>query len=164
MREGHRAVWVERAMNLIRYHDEALEFISRASANLPTAAKDTEAVCLLWDEADGLDRTVSGHLATINDRLLDGRGQFDVTRGADMTYRFGAEEMLVYQCTWTLMWDGHRRIVVVLAIEPRSKSLDAWVGAVEGEGITLSVPITNLQLEDALVITYFRMTTNTTSD
>ncbi len=152
--------WVDRAANLVRHGDEALEFIARASANLPADAQDVEAVCLLWDEADRLDRTVSDHFAAMNDGLLDGRGQFDVTRGADMTERFGPEGMLVYQCTWTLEWDSHRRIAVVLAIEPRSRSFDAWVVAAEGEAITLSVPVADSRLEDALAIAYFRAATS----
>ena len=156
--------WVERAANLVRYRDEALEFIARAGANLPAETRDMEAVCLLWDEADGLDRTVSDHFTAIIDGLLDGRGQLDVTRGANMTQRFGAEGMLVYQCAWTLAWDDHRRIAVVLAIEPRSGSFDAWVGAAEAEATTLPVPITDSRLEDALAIAYFRAATSPPSD
>jgi hypothetical protein len=150
--------WIERAASLVRYHEEARRFITRASAKLPADAEDTEAVCLLWQQADGIDRQVSEHFSAMNEGLLEGRGQLDVTRGADMSRRFGPESMLVYQCTWAFQWDD-RGISVVLAIEPRSKHLIAWIAASGSEVTQLSVPPDDGGLEDALGIAYFRAAT-----
>jgi len=158
---GATPPWIERAASLVRYREEAISFISRASANLPADAEDAEAVCLLWEEADGLDRKVSEHFTALNAGLLDGRGQIDVTRGADIPHQSGAQGLLVYQCTWALSWDDDRDILVVLAIEPRSKRFSAWVAVAGAEAITLSVPINDIGLEDALAVAYYRAATRT---
>lgn len=159
-REGGEAPrWIERAASLVGYRDEAVSFISRASANLPAHPEDEEAVCLLWTEADGLDQKVSDHFTAMNEGLLDGRGQLDVTRGADISKGFEAPDSLVYQCTWAFQWDDVREISLVLAIEPRSRRFSAWVAAAGAEDITLYFPIDDAGLEDALAIAYYRAAT-----
>ena len=160
MRDGGETPrWIERAANLVRYQDEAISFIARASASMPADAEDVEAVCLLWEEADGLDRKVSEHFTALNEGLLDGRGQLDLTRGADMSQRSEVQGLLVYQCTWAFQWDDDRDISVVLAIEPKSKRFSAWVAAAGTETITLSVPIDDTGLENALAVAYYRAAT-----
>ena len=160
--DGGPSRWIERADSLVRYREEAISFITRASADLPADAEDAEAVCLLWEEADGLDRKVSEHFCAMNQSLLHGRGQIGVTRGADMSQRPGVQGLLVYQCTWAVKWDDDREISVVLAIEPRSKRFSAWVAAAGAEAIPLSVPIDNTVLEDALAVAYYRAATRNT--
>jgi hypothetical protein len=151
--------WIEKAASLVRYREEALSFIERASASLPAVPEDAEAVCLLWEEADGLDRKVSERFTAMNDGLLDGRGQLDVTRGADISRRPEAQELLVYQCTWAFQWDEDRDISVVLAIEPRSARFSAWVTAGGEDAMPLSIPIDDTRLEDTLAIAYYRAAT-----
>jgi len=154
--------WIERAASLVQYRDEADSFITRASANLPTDPEDAEAVCLLWTEADGLDRKVSAYFTAMNDALLDGRGRLDVTRGADVSRGSEERDSLVYQCTWAFQWDEVRDISLVLAIEPRSKHFNARVAAAGAEAVALSVPIDDARLEDALAIAYYRAATGST--
>lgn len=152
-------LWIERAASLVRYREEAVSFVARAGANLPADAEDAESVCLLWVEADGMDQNVSEHFDALNEGLLDSRGQLEVTRGADMSPRSEAQGLLVYQCTWSFRWDDDRDISVVLEIEPRSKRFGAWVATAGAEAITLSVPVDDTGLEDALTIAYYRAAT-----
>ena len=133
------------------------------SANLPADPEDAESVCILWREADELDRKVSDHFTEMNEGLLGGRGNLDVTRGADMYRQSEAQELLLYQCTWAFQWDDVRDISLVLAIEPRSKRLSAWVAAADAEAVRLSVPIDDAGLEDALAIAYYRAVTGSSN-
>ena len=153
--------WIDRAKSLVDYHSEASGFLSRASAHFPVTPEDAEAICLLWVEADSLDGKLYGSLDAMNEGLLEGSGDIDVTRGADIVEAIGGGEALVYQCTWSLDWQSERRVAIVISIEPRSQNLSALVQSSGGEPIPLSIPLQIDSLQQALSLAYYRALTVT---
>ena len=153
--------WIDRAKSLVDYHSEASGFLSRASAYFPVTPEDAEAICLLWVEADSLDGKLYGSLEAMNEGLLEGSGDIDVTRGADIVEAIGGGEALVYQCTWSLDWQSERRVAIVISIEPRSQNLSALVQSSGGEPIPLSIPLQIDSLQQALSLAYYRALTVT---
>ena len=153
--------WIERAKSLVDYHSEAKGFLSRASAYFPVTPEDAEAICLLWVEADRLDEEVYGALLAMNEGLLQGAGEIDVTRGADIVEDIGDAETLVYQCTWSLDWGAQKRVGVVLSIEPRSHSFTALVQSSGGGESALGMPLQADSVRQALSLAYYRAMTAT---
>lgn len=153
--------WIDRAKSLVDYHSEASGFLSRASAYFPVTPEDAEAICLLWVEADSLDGKLYGSLEAMNEGLLEGSGDIDVTRGADIVEGIGGGDTLVYQCTWSLDWQSERRVAIVISIEPRSQNLSALAQSSGGEPIPLSIPLQIDSLRRALSLAYYRALTVT---
>ncbi|HAL49647.1 MAG: hypothetical protein FI707_09565 [SAR202 cluster bacterium] len=151
--------WIERAESLVEYHDEALEFVRRVGTQLPNDPLDAEAVCQLWTQADDLDETLCGLYDQMNERLLNGEGRIEVTRGADVAEGFGPEPALVYQCTWALEWCSDSNISIVLSIEPRSGALALAVAAARSEWAPLRVPLDEAQAKRELGLAYYRAAT-----
>ena len=151
--------WIERAESLVEYQSEAVEFVRRVGTQLPNDLADAEAVCQLWTYADDLDETLCGLYDQMNDRLLNGEGRIEVTRGADVTEGFGPEPELVYQCTWALEWGSDSNISIVLSIEPRSGALALAVAAARTEWAPLRAPLDETEAKRALGLAYYRATT-----
>ena len=151
--------WIDRAKSLVDYHSEARGFLSRASAYFPVTPEDAEAICVLWVEADRLDEELYGSLEAMNQGLLEGSGEIDVTRGAGIVEGIGGGDSLVYQCAWSLDWEPQKRIAIVLSIEPRSQSFTALVQSSSGEPHALSVPFQTDAVRQALSLAYYRAMT-----
>ena len=153
--------WINRAKSLVDYHSEARGFLSRASAYFPVTPEDAEAICLLWVQADSLDEALYGSLVAMNEGLLEGGGEIDVTRGADLVERVGGGDTLVYQCTWSLDWEPGNRIGIVIAIEPRSQNFTGTIQSSRGGESPLTMPIQTGALRQALTLAYYRAMTAT---
>ncbi len=123
--------------------------------------EDAEAICLLWVQADSLDEELYGSLVAMNEGLLEGAGEIDVTRGADLVEGVGGGDTLVYQCTWSLDWEPGNRIGIVIAIEPRSQNFTGTIQSSRGGESPLTMPIQTGALRQALTLAYYRAMTAT---
>ena len=147
--------WLERARKLAEYRREAAEFIGRAADQLPVSPDDVKAIGLLWLEADRLDGVVCAALNEMNAGLADGRGELDSTRGASVRPSTLDEPTLFYDCSWSLQWDGGRRVVVNLAIDPRSTVFEVTVTAMmAAESVSVPFPVAEPELKEALISAY----------
>ena len=152
--------WIERAQNLVNYHEEAKGFLERAGTHFPVVPQDAEAVCLLWVESDLLDEKIYSSLEEINKILLSGVGEVDLTRGADFVIGGANEAILVYQCTWSLEWQPQKRISVVLSIDRNSMDILGMVQSSGGDPISIGFPIAIDTVTRGLSLAYYRAMTN----
>lgn len=147
--------WTEKARKLVEYHAEALDFVTRASAQLPTSQEDAYVVGRLWYEAELLDSIICASLDDMNRDLLNSDGVMDSTRGAAMRMSIVEEEYLSYECSWTLDWDERSGITVTLATDQVGGSFDVTVsGNLSGAKSSVRHPIEDSYLRNALVECY----------
>lgn len=147
--------WLERARKLVSYHREALDFVDRVKEQFEAVPGDAQALCILWTEADALDETVCTLLNEMNDGLIDGAGEVDITRGASVRPDAMGRDTLFYDCSWSLRWGDVRCVSVNLAIEPGSHALEAQVRA-QNAGVVNRVPtpMVEADLKESLVTAY----------
>ena len=147
--------WIERARKLVEYHQEALYFISRAIKELPISPDDALAVSRLWLEADQMDELICSLLDDMNSGLIGGKGELDVMRGVSLRPSEFEQDVVFYDCSWSLMWDGKRGVSVNLAIEPRSKAYVVSVLALQAkETLRVRFPFDESDLQEALTSIY----------
>ena len=149
--------WIERARKLLDYRREANEFVQRVGSQLPIDPNDSEAVSLLWVEADFLDELICSLLNEMDSGLLQNSAdELDITRGATMRPSpLENEEIVYYECTWSLTWGDGLGILVVLAIDSRSKIIQAQVRGLKSKQIeTLRFPISETILKEGLTPCY----------
>ena len=147
--------WLDEAKKLLEYRREAAEFLERAARQLPVSPDDAGAVSALWHEADGLDAMVCALLGEMNAVLLDGGGELDTTRGASPAGSPADADGVVYECSWTLDWDGGLGISVKLSTESRHPTFNLVVRATRAsEERRVPYPIAEEGLKLALANTY----------
>ncbi len=157
MAEG--ADWLERIRKRVSYYEEALDFIGRVGKQLDVTPADAPALCMLWVEADALDETICSLVSEINDGLLEGRGELDITRGASVRPTGPTpgpdQESVFYECSWTLTWDDALGVSVNLAIDPRVMMPEGEVRAAKA-GLTRRTryPLEESDLKGALADAY----------
>ena len=158
--------WIDRARKLMGYHQEALEFIARAAKQLPAASPaDAPGVGRLWLEADLLDHLVCGLLEEINSGLIEGRGELDATRGVAPHPHALDDQGVLYECSWSLLWDESRGVSVKLAIDPRSGEFQAEAGSLNAPATqSLRFPLTQPDLQEALTTAYVVEAASTSLD
>lgn len=162
MTEGTAPDWITQTREFLELCREAREFVERASETFPRAqAEDALAVARLWQNATDLDPRIYGLLDELNRGLLGGQGEIDMTRGASARSLMPGvveEELLFYECTWTLSWDGtNHQIVVKLAVEPRMESFHLQVSSFNTfRPADVRFPIEEEQLKEALRKEYVR--------
>ena len=163
--------WIDRTRRAVERRLEALEFLSRVRDQFPMSSPlHAAAVTRLWSAAEEMDPPVCRLLEELNQGLLQGTGQLDITRGASLRAqtemeRMGipaskgptpgtplSQETLVYECTWALLWkDAQKGIRVALAIDTQTMALDARVSARQWPmSQELSHPIDEEALKEAL--------------
>ena len=116
--------WIAETREFLELTKEAREFVERATQSFPRAnPEDALAVARLWQYATALDPQVYRILGEINQGLMGGTGEVDLTRGASVRPLMPGvveEEMLFYECTWTLTWEGtNHQIMLKLSVEPQ---------------------------------------------
>ena len=126
--------WISQTREFLELTREAREFVERATETFPRAmVEDAQAVARLWQHATALDDQVLMLLGEINQGLLEGKGEMDSTRGASVRSILPGvvtEELLFYECTWSLAWEGaDHQILVKLAVEPQMESFHLQVSS-----------------------------------
>ncbi len=149
--------WIERTRRLVDYRREADEFVQRVGGQLPVGPQDAKAVSLLWLEADGLDEKLCSLLNEIDAGLLEGKAdELDITRGATMRPSpLESEDVVYYECTWSLTWGDGLGVFVVLAVDSRSSVIQAHVrGLKSAEVESLRFPLAEADLKEGLTAAY----------
>ena len=147
--------WLDRARQLIDYHQEALDFIDRVSNQLPVKASYAGHLSRLWVEADRLDQLVCSLLEDVSSHLISGSGEMDTTRGAAVRPSLLAEESLFFECAWSLTWGGGKAISLALAIDAATGIFEAQAsGSSSGATQPVRVPISESALKDAFTEVY----------
>ncbi len=149
--------WISQTQELLSKAYEARDFVERAAESFPTALP-THAIAIarLWQRAEALDEIIATHLMMMNDQLFEGKGEVDATRGASLRALMVGEELLMYDCTWTLCWNRNTRgIIVKFSIEPEMESLHLRVeNLTVAGGQDIRYPLFEDQLADALAKAY----------
>ena len=146
--------WLDEARKLAEYRKEAIPFLLRASKRFDVSPSHAKAVGRLWLEADKLDSLIYSLLEELNNGLLSGKGEIDATRGASVKPHHGADTLL-YECTWSLVWEKAYGINVSLAVEPSPLSFEIRVASLKAaEDETLSFPPETNSLKNALTNSY----------
>lgn len=132
MTEKTSSDWITKIEDLLELTNEAQEFVQRASETFPRAvATHVVAVARLWQQANSLDEQIYALLNEMNLRLLKGQGQIAMTRGAStrpLMVGVVDEDLLFYECTWTLSWDGEiHGVMMQLSLEPQMESYHVQV-------------------------------------
>ena len=152
--------WIERARRMVSYHQEATDFIRRASSAFPVSTEHAQILMQLWVEADLLDSVILPLLDELNAELMDGQGEIDTKRGVSVQRSDSAElpgtnaEDVVYECFWSLVWTEKKGISVVLSV------IEDGVFYVQSRGNASSYehrvgfPVSIGALQDALVATF----------
>ena len=157
VKEPNERDWIGKMELLLGLMEEATEFLQRTQQRFPQAIPShTFAIACLWDEANSLDQQICSHLDEMNQRLMRGEGELEVTRGASVRNLMVGEDLLFYDCMWSLFWEERQRgISVRLSVEPQLGSYHTRV-----EGLTTYItsdirhPVQEEQLREALTKTY----------
>jgi hypothetical protein len=154
--------WIAQIEEFLQSTREAREFVERAAETFPRATPDHDmAVALLWQHAYAMDQQIYGLLEEMSSRLTGGQGVVDLTRGASVRPLMPGvvkEELLFYECTWSLTWEGtNPQITVKLSVEPQMESFHLQVGGFNTfRPSDLRFPMDEQQLKDALRKAYVR--------
>lgn len=147
--------WLDRAKQLVGYHQEALDFINRVKDQLPALDSNASHLSHLWVEADALDPLVCSLLEDVNEQLVGGTGEMDTTRGAAVRPSLLEEETLFFECAWSLTWGEGKAISLGLAIDASTGIFEALAGGrISGTTQSIRFPISELALKDALSEVY----------
>ena len=132
-------------------------------------------VASLWLAADSMDSPCYEALERLNQGMLQGASEVEITRGASMQPvsqmdplqdpsfpAIGMEaalppmERLIYECAWTLLWDeGQRGLSVRLTTDPQSGELRVVAqGRSYPEHRELTYPLDEERLMEALAELY----------
>lgn len=152
--------WTERARRMVAYHQDALDFIRRASEHFAVSAEHVELVMRLWVDADDLDALVLPLLDALNVELLDGTAELDTTRGVSVQpSTFGAledsdAEEVVYECIWSLNWESDRGVSVALCVSSSGVFQLQARGSASNREHRIGYPPTEIALQEALTAAY----------
>lgn len=162
MTENTPQDWIAQTEEFLKLTKEAREFVERAAQTFPRAmAEHDMAVARLWGYAYDFDQQIFGLLEEMNQRLLNGQGALDLTRGASVRPLMPGvveEELLFYECTWSMTWDGtNHQITVKLAMEPQLESFHLQVGGFNTfRPRDIRFPMDEEQLKETLMKAYVR--------
>jgi len=152
--------WTERARRMVAYHQDALNFIRRASEHFAVSFEHVELVMRLWVDADDLDALVLPLLDSLNVELLDGTAELDTTRGVSVQpSALGAiegthAEEVVYECIWSLNWDSGRGVSVALSVSSSGVFQVQARGSVSNREHRIGYPPAERALQEALTAAY----------
>ena len=152
--------WIERARRMVSYHQEATDFIRRASRAFPVSAEHAQILMQLWVEADLLDSVILPLLDELNAELMDGQGEIDTKRGVSVQRSDSAElpgtnaEDVVYECFWSLVWTEKKGISVVLSVIEDGVFYVQSIGNASSYEHRVGFPVSIGALQDALVATF----------
>lgn len=157
--------WLDRARQLVGYHQEALDFIDRVKGQLPVDDSYALYLSRLWVEADDLDQTVCSLLEDLNHHLIGGGGEMDTTRGAAVRPSLLPEEALFFECAWSLAWGDGKAVSLELAIDATTGIFDAHaIGRISNAKRAVPFPITESAMKDAFTEVYVAEATSESSD
>ena len=152
--------WITQTQELLELTKEARPFVERAMESFPKALPtDAVPVARLWQHANIVDGQIYPLLEAMNQHLLEGQGELDLTRGASTRPLMAgvvADELLFYECTWALTWNrGALGLIVKLSIEPQMESFHAQVGSFTSpKSLDVRFPFQEDQLKEALMKAY----------
>ncbi len=117
----------ERLRSMVAYAEDAFNFVSRASSQLPTDESDIHILCRLWTLADEYDVTICESLAKFDSVLTEPAGELDITRSVEAwpSANSGAPDdlipdNLVYVCSWEMLRSQGRSVTVRMSIDRAS--------------------------------------------
>ena len=152
--------WTERARRMVAYHQDALNFIRRASEHFAVSSKHVELVMRLWVDADDLDALILPLLDALSVDLLDGAAELDTTRGVSVQpSALGAiegsdAEEVVYECIWSVNWESGRGVSVALSVSSSGVFQVRARGSVSNREHRIGYPPTERALQEALTAAY----------
>ena len=145
---------------MVSYHQEATDFIRRASEAFPVSTEHTQFLMQLWVEADLLDSVILPLLDELNAELMDGQGEIDTKRGVSVRRSDSASlsgtnaEEIVYECFWSLDWTEKKGISVVLSVVEDGVFYVQSRGNASAYEHRVGFPVSIGALQDALVATF----------
>ena len=145
---------------MVAYHQEALNFIRRASEHFAVSSEHVELVMRLWVDADDLDALVLPLLDALNVELLGGAAELDTTRGVSVRpSALGAiegtdAEEVVYECIWSLNWESGRGVSVALSVSSSGVFQVQARGSISSREHRISYPPAERALQEALTAAY----------
>jgi hypothetical protein len=146
--------WVDHAKKMVTQRVEALEFIARVKEQVPQAQRrHAAAVNNLWLVSDELESQMEDLLRKMNERILNGAGQQDITRGAGLGPLGEGNNSFFYNCAWLLEWDSDLGIAIDLAIEPDSQEFFLYITSqLSGDRLSVEYPYSDVSgLQEALI-------------
>ena len=135
--------WVDRTRRMVGYRDEALDFLGRASEQVPVFESDAGTVCRLWAVADEHDELVCRALTEFDSALFESPGELDITRGVETRPVSGDESRVAFLCTWAIARPEQDSVSCILYAEQFTGSIGLEVRDSGGSGYPLPFPITD---------------------
>ena len=173
--------WIEGIQKTVEYRREALEFLRRAREQFPVSTPAHVAtVTTLWLAADDIDVLCYEALERINQGLLGGASEVEITRGASMQPMpetdpmtepslpglsidgmMPPQERLYYECAWSLSWnEGDHGFGVRLLADSQTGDLRALVqGRSYPENREITIPVEDDSLLEAVAEFYVKEAT-----
>ncbi len=133
--------WVDRARRMVGYRDEALDFLARASDQVPVFEADVGLVCRLWAVADEHDEIMCRALTEYDSALFETAGELDITRGVETRPTPEEESRVVFLCTWTLARPEGQRVSCALYGDQMTGAVGLEVQDSRGVGYPLPFPL-----------------------
>lgn len=133
--------WVDRTRRMVGYRDEALDFLSRASGQVPVFESDVGLVCRLWALADEYDEIVCRALTEFDSALFETTGELDITRGVETRPAPEDESRVAFLCTWAIARSERERVSCVLYGEQFTGAIGLEVQDSRGVSHPLPFPL-----------------------
>lgn len=148
--------WIDQARKIKIYLQEATEFIGKAGEEFRLSTEDALTVAYLWLEADRMDALNCSFLEDLNVGLLESEGKIEVTRGVSLNADNSIEEVSVYDCSWSLLWNHELGIKISLITEAHSfRTYEIKITSKKTRTrIQVSYPIEDSDIKDAIISAY----------
>ena len=148
--------WIDQARKLKSYLQEATEFIGKAGEDFRLSTEDALTVAYLWLEADRMDVLNCSFLEDLNVGLLESKGDIEVTRGVSLNTENSIEQVSVYDCSWSLLWNHQLGLKISLITEAHSfRTYEIKVTSKKTRNrIQVSYPPQNSDIKDAIISAY----------
>ncbi len=147
--------WVDRTRRMVGYRDEALDFLGRASEQVPVFESDVGLVCRLWAVADEHDEILCRALTEFDSALFESPGELDITRGVETRPVSEEESGAVFLCTWAIVRPGQERVSCVLYGEQLTGAVGMEIQDSHGLARPVPFPVTPSDLYEALSDSFF---------
>ena len=135
--------WVDRTRRMVGYRDEALDFLRRASQQVPVLESDVGLVCNLWALADEYDELICRALTEFDTALFESPGELDITRGVETRPTPEDESNVVFLCTWAVVRPDRESVSCILYGKQFAADVGMEVRDSRGVGHPISFPIIN---------------------
>ena len=142
---------------MVGYRDEALDFLVRASQQVPVFESDVGLVCRLWAVADEHDEILCRALTEFDSALFESPGELDITRGVETRPVSEDESHVVFLCTWAVARPEQERVSCVLYGEQLTGAVGTEIQDSRGVSHPISFPIILSDLYEALSDSFFRL-------